>query len=618
MLGYMKCSNCGNDMVRSKAGWLCMECGHVVALTDVDKVNAEAAMPNVLASAAPEQDVESSTVEPNVNNASAGPEPLVEYSAPSIEQTEKPPVPEANALPEADDITGTKLEVKSRIQVKVTPESPAKIENDTKPELESPASEPSAVSKTEVSDSQLTPEEALKASLAEIERVTKSASVHDTSDDQEVAKNIEPTVSTNAPAMVDSPVSPDSEPDAPAIVEPEEVNEASAPNISIASSLHDTPSSSVNIASPDAIEEQATQAEPESVPVVETDDDDEDTQSQNKVSGEESDPMKDDKSDEQPKDPQFDLKATQASAAMGPEAVAADPVIPGIGEETQTHQSPEQTPPAITNETEPIEKNTDEISKDPQREPVEPAAPSLEVASIPSAGMPVVEATPAPEAETALPHVPTGPQLPTNEPADAPVSLVVTPSADVVNATPVGAKPALQPVTHPQPLNGTQIALLGGIVLVALIGGVIAYSAIAGPTAFSRFSSKSAAATPISTPKPVLGASDIATPTPAPDPAAVDAQRRADLTSYASAYKATAQNGFFATSAPAISYTANDPVTQLPYQIVNSLPASGEIRYWAGGSCTGTSVKPGSKGTRYLALQIPMAGSDQPYCLDVK
>jgi hypothetical protein len=37
----MKCSNCSNEMVRSRAGWLCISCGHIEADTTADPINAQ-------------------------------------------------------------------------------------------------------------------------------------------------------------------------------------------------------------------------------------------------------------------------------------------------------------------------------------------------------------------------------------------------------------------------------------------------------------------------------------------------------------------------------------------------------------------------------------------------
>src|SRR5690242_20612556 len=56
MLEHMKCSNCGNDMVQSKAGWLCVECGHVDIMSEAEKAQHAAGapkVPDVLGSPAP-------------------------------------------------------------------------------------------------------------------------------------------------------------------------------------------------------------------------------------------------------------------------------------------------------------------------------------------------------------------------------------------------------------------------------------------------------------------------------------------------------------------------------------------------------------------------------------
>jgi hypothetical protein len=122
---------------------------------------------------------------------------------------------------------------------------------------------------------------------------------------------------------------------------------------------------------------------------------------------------------------------------------------------------------------------------------------------------------------------------------------------------------------------------------------------------------------PTATPESTLSTAP-ATPAPAANSAAADEQRKADLASYVAAYKATAKNGYYAVTPPAVSVTATDPATGQAYVVAKTDAAAvGQIKYWPGGSCTGPAKTPGATGTKYLALQTVLSDASV-YCLDVK
>ncbi len=129
-------------------------------------------------------------------------------------------------------------------------------------------------------------------------------------------------------------------------------------------------------------------------------------------------------------------------------------------------------------------------------------------------------------------------------------------------------------------------------------------------SAYSEETQEQAKPTPDATPAPIpptTGASDR------------DTQRKINLAAYAAAYKATAQNGFYAVNPPTVGVTATDPATGQAYVIGKSVSAAlGQIQYKPGGRCSGVSVTPGASGTRYLALLTTLETTTTQYCLDVK
>jgi len=186
----------------------------------------------------------------------------------------------------------------------------------------------------------------------------------------------------------------------------------------------------------------------------------------------------------------------------------------------------------------------------------------------------------------------------------------------------MNGKPPLQPATHPQPKTPKAMLVIASVVFgLAVIGGAVAYAEMARPAWI--FGTK-AGATP--TPKPyTLGAevtpSPEATPTPAPTPdlAVRNAHRQADLAAFAAAYKASAVKGYYPVKPPAVNVLAADPTTGAVYAVTLSEPtAIGQIRYWAGGSCTGAAITPGVSGTKHLAVQTMLESGNTLYCLDVK
>jgi hypothetical protein len=108
-----------------------------------------------------------------------------------------------------------------------------------------------------------------------------------------------------------------------------------------------------------------------------------------------------------------------------------------------------------------------------------------------------------------------------------------------------------------------------------------------------------------------------ATPAPAGPQAASDPARRAALAAYLAAYKAKAVKGFYPINPPSVSVNVTDPDTGQAYIVQKSAPATiGQIEYRPGGACTGTPVTPGKTGTRYLALYTLLADGQSTACVD--
>jgi hypothetical protein len=167
------------------------------------------------------------------------------------------------------------------------------------------------------------------------------------------------------------------------------------------------------------------------------------------------------------------------------------------------------------------------------------------------------------------------------------------------------------------------VVIMGIVFTLALIGAAVAYVQLAKPAwivGTKATPTPSPAATPTPVPK-ALGASVTPTPTPPPEVAlaARDAERQAALAGYAASYRKYAnKSGFYPVNPPDIQVGYTDPTTTEIYAITKTIPkVLGQIRYWAGGSCTGKAVKPGPTSTKYLALQVLLESTPTPYCLDV-
>ena len=212
---------------------------------------------------------------------------------------------------------------------------------------------------------------------------------------------------------------------------------------------------------------------------------------------------------------------------------------------------------------------------------------------------------------------------------DAPIAaapLEAAAVADIVSAD----KQPLVAKTHPRPSSQRRVAI--GVTGVVLVVAALLIYGFMGPqrplkSLFHHDAAKATAvntvatATPLATdaPSPSVSPSPSPTTAPAVDSTADNQQRQSDLTKYVAAYKATASNGYYSTTPPAVSVNATDPTTKQPYMVQTTAPTSvGQIYYQAGGRCGLPPVTPGKTETKYIALQTILEGQTTPYCVDVQ
>ena len=133
MLNAMKCSNCSNEMVQSKAGWLCPECGHIEIASAADKSGVtpvQSTHPEVLGAPAPKADEET-------EGAPSAPESETKPELPSKPEEESEVKTESVDEPKVDesetDEPAEAPEAPATDPAKVLEQSIAEIENHSKP-----------------------------------------------------------------------------------------------------------------------------------------------------------------------------------------------------------------------------------------------------------------------------------------------------------------------------------------------------------------------------------------------------------------------------------------------------------------------------------------------------
>jgi hypothetical protein len=155
MLKDMKCSNCGNDMVRSRAGWLCLSCGHIENDSTADST-ATAAIAlgkeghNAFLNTSVAEPASTTATTPTATTAQSAPsDQPVPSDQPSPADDKPTAEPEATAKPDVDkpDLEEIEKVVKEAEEAvtknkdEVEPNSEPEAEADSKPEAEPPTLE---------------------------------------------------------------------------------------------------------------------------------------------------------------------------------------------------------------------------------------------------------------------------------------------------------------------------------------------------------------------------------------------------------------------------------------------------------------------------------------------
>ena len=338
----------------------------------------------------------------------------------------------------------------------------------------------------------------------------------------------------------------------------------------------------------------------------------------------------------------------EAKAASKPAEHTAEPSVPvpliDISSIVGDVPAPESTVidiPPVESPEKVLQESIAEIEKTPEPETTPEPTPEVGSKSNPAAyvepqtapsSSPAV-ASVVPAAETPAPGTTPTPETPQLTPAPETPQLTPAPENPAPTSpeaplpalapTPDSVKPPLQPVTHPRPLSSKAVAIIAVVCATLLIlGGAVAYAAVAKPAAMSWLtgSKPTPAPAPASTPTPTPVLAAEVTPTPAPAvPVNQNAQRIEAVAAYKAAYLATAQNGFFSVTAPAVAISAVEPSTGKAYVVTKTVPTVlGQIHYWPGGVCSGPAKTPGTTGTKFLALQVLLVGNPTPYCVEVR
>jgi hypothetical protein len=428
----MKCSNCSNEMVRSRAGWLCISCGHIEADTTADPINAQITlgkdshdqMRNVL----------STTDEP------------VDKPAPEDDKPVSPDAPVADSVPAPPPLATPPWEPPTTT---VVDDSARPSDSDAATEVASSddATQTPAPSAEDLS--------AVEAALAKVETPpdVESETKTDTESSEPVAaspeKSTEPALSADQP---DEAASPDA--DAPVADEVEKAEPVEAV-ISVATP-EPTPEATHEDA-PVASDPKVIEPSKEPVPESEPEPVKEEETSQDKPV------IKDDPSPEPSPEPQSEVKdepkpdadvkaEPEVETKSEPEA-KAEPhgeVKPESAKADAEAKEPEEAPSKVAHDLQPKQhrsrlhgKKTGAkfLVKDVSA-PVVPLAVPTEVKVEPDLKPDIVEDEPKaksdPVTPTAEPEV-TPPATPSQE--------AVAPSVDAPapDAAPVEAKPEIEP-----------------------------------------------------------------------------------------------------------------------------------------------------------------------------
>ena len=613
-LRRMKCSNCANEMITSRTGWLCVSCGHA----ELARPAEAAGVPQII-----HERPRGRLEEPKAGEVAAAPA-AVAATAPAAAPAVAPAAPAA-ATPVTPVVAPTLPAAPAPVAAPLGPAAepvaapvPAAVPISTTPQ---PMPEPAptvevAPAPTPAVAAAPAPVPAAEVPVTPAPPVAPPAEAPDTSVPAPVMEEILAAVNAQTQNGEDSTEKPEATP-APA-AEPAVL---SVPTEAPA----ETPAATVEV-------ENAPKTEPVEVP----------SQPEPAVTPPPAEP---EESKDSPAKMMTDLVPHTAlssspavlAAVQTPPAPPSKPEPRGgrkafLGLKKKPKQS-DEAPVEVKEADNKSEEKPEETKLDniPATPPVAdaPQVSSNEL-SIGADGQPVYGYTPAAETTAEATAAPTPAIVAAELSAKTEPETAPLPEAPIsAAASKVPGKTPLQPHTHPKPMSTKQrIAVWSVLALVVLGAGGAAYYLGLGHkvVGFINSPEQASAGTPVEPSPQSVVATPSPTSSPAPSPAATpvidvaahNAQRQQDLNAFAEAIRKTARNGFYTVALPTSYPKLNDPQTGAPYTLTTALPsAPGEIRYWIGGSCTGAARTPGAVASRYLALQVYQAGQPAPACVQV-
>lgn len=438
----MKCSNCSNEMVQSRAGWLCVSCGHIepaqTAGTDATIATGKDSHDQMRAASETDSPAKAEAAEPETTS---------EDSAKSQEAA-----PEAESKPDEPASEDDKAEDEPATEAKEETETEAvpAATDESKSDSDKPEDEP--------------------------DKTDAEAKIDDVKAD-EPAVNVEPKPDAElvpaepAPVETAIKVTP-ATPDAPAEVSTAKADEVPAEDLTAVEEI---------VAQVEAATGKATTADDKSDADKPADDEktekaDEPAASEPKTDTSEpatEEPETDDAPAEEPK-PEDEAAKTETE----PVETSAEPEPTDIPEP----ETPEATEPPAEPSPEPAPETTPEPTPSPEPELADKPE-SDDKSDSPDAPENAPEPTPA--AETVPVAVPltvpdaiasTAPSI-SPAPSVPPVTPIsqTTPVVESTPGIPLNGKPPLTPVTHPAPFKLNLVFKLVAAALVVIILGLVAY-----------------------------------------------------------------------------------------------------------------------------------------------
>jgi hypothetical protein len=515
----MKCPNCGNEMVESRAGHLCISCGHIVAstapapastatiTTGKDAHDQMTAATGAAASAsaddkpaedkpADDKPADDKPVDDTTKESETTTDVPVEGAPPAVSAApweapaDKPSSDsEASGKP-ADDTTAEVKPATPDADIAAVEEVVAKVTGDVPADGDKPAvtDKPADDGADKAATEPPSPEAAAEAEKAATEALAALTGAAPAADaevkpDEDKGTDDKPADKSDDTDKPDEPAAGDKPADDGAVslivrtggkrIKNDDAEKGKDEPADDKDADKEPPAEHKVIDAPDADSkpddktDEAGDKTAEDKPAEDKSDDKPETDESDKPEDEpaaddkeaEDKPAEDDKPDTAEDKPDADAKPADDEADKSAEE--DKPAEDSKPEETPEEPSPTVIPSGPDAATSPLSALPDDDNTVPADVPhTEPAPSPTNLGESGAISIPGGSSTPDP--------------APANEPA--PVSMpaaVPAPTPDMAPAAPLNGKPPLEPVTHPRPFNAKLVfALVGGVVAAALIGGV--------------------------------------------------------------------------------------------------------------------------------------------------